>query len=59
MKCSKDQVPLAMSAFSDYVDSIKASVENYTIWKAFLKVTAAHPDSCCILNLKGLKFKST
>jgi len=35
-----------MSAFSDDVDSIKAGVQNHTIWKAFLKVTAAHPNSC-------------
>ena len=53
MKCAKIKVPLAMSAFSDDVDSIKAGVQNYTIWKAFLKVTAAHPNSCHPLNLKG------
>lgn len=53
MERAQVKVPLAMSAFSEDVGSIKASVQNYTIRKAFLKVTAAHPNSFHLLNLKG------
>lgn len=53
MKCREVKVPKAVSAFSDDVDSIKASAQNCTVWKAFLKVTAAHPDSCHLSNCKG------
>lgn len=52
MKYREVKVPKPVTAFSDDVESIKASVGNCTVWKVFLKVTAAHPGSCHLLNCK-------